>query len=76
MGGHGSSIESYKAARQRSKVAAKVLMDHAEDGKKVVLVAHGLLNRQIMINLKKQGWKVVRNGGSHYLATNLLVKMN
>ena len=75
MGANKKDIESKKEANQRAQQAAQKLIDHATKQNKVILVAHGLLNRSLVKNLKKQGWTLVRKGGSKYLATSLLVRI-
>ena len=67
--------ESFADARRRAQEAAQVLVNASEDKSKVALVAHGLLNRYIKENLEDMGWHVVRDGGSGYLGTTMLVKL-
>ncbi|MBC3538347.1 histidine phosphatase family protein [Rufibacter sediminis] len=67
--------ESFAEARKRAKAAARTLADASEEKTNVALVAHGLLNRYIQENLEKMGWHVVRNGGTGYLGTTILVKL-
>ena len=76
LGVNDAAIESYKEAKRRAQEASEKLIQYAEEDPKVVLVAHGFLNRQLVKNLKKKGWTLVRKGGSDYLATSLLVKIN
>lgn len=68
-------IESFSEARERARRAAQILAEASEQNPKVVLVAHGFLNRYIKKNLEKMGWKVVRDGGSNYFATTILAKI-
>ena len=74
MGMNKKGIESFHKAKSRSRLATDRLEELAEHDKKVILVAHGFLNRHLVKNLKKRGWSVVRNGGNVYLATWLLVR--
>ncbi|AMM52766.1 alpha-ribazole phosphatase [Rufibacter sp. DG15C] len=67
--------ESFADARLRARKAASILDEATEEKSNVALVAHGLLNRYIQENLEKKGWRVVRNGGSGYLGTTILVKI-
>ena len=69
------NIESFADARERARKVAKQLAEASEDNSKVVLVAHGFLNRYVKQNLEDMGWRVVRDGGNGYLATTILVKI-
>ena len=68
--------ESFSDARQRAQDAAQTLSNASDSNSKVALVAHGLLNRYIKENLEDMGWHVVRDGGSGYLGTTILVKID
>lgn len=74
LGLNDRNIENQKKARIRARLAAEKLVDLANKESRVVLVAHGLLNKSVKKNLKKMGWRVVRKGGSKYLATWVLVR--
>ncbi|MFD1185845.1 histidine phosphatase family protein [Pontibacter rugosus] len=67
--------ESFADARKRARKAAQVLAKATDEKPEVVLVAHGLLNRYIEQNLKDMGWYVVQDGGSGYLSTTILAKI-
>lgn len=71
-----NGIESFADARERARKTAEQLAEASEEKPKVVLVAHGFLNRYVKQNLKDMGWQVVRNGGNGYLATTILVKID
>lgn len=75
MGGNKKNIEGFKDAKKRAKEASQTLEEYASKDKKAVLVAHGFLNRYLLKNLQKQGWTLVRDGGSEYLAASLLVRV-
>lgn len=64
-------IESLRKARQRSKAVAEFL--HKEGAKKgrVVLVAHGFLNRLVHRRLRRHGWRQVRHKGHGFLAVSV-----
>jgi len=74
LGRHG--IESFGEAKKRAYKAAELLAKATEEKQKVVLVAHGFLNRYIKEDLEKMGWRVVKDGGSSYFATTVLVKID
>lgn len=67
-------IESFKAAKQRAHKVAEQLVSASKDNGKVVLVAHGFLNRYVEKDLEKMGWKLVQDGGHGYLSKQLLIK--
>ncbi|GAA4316538.1 histidine phosphatase family protein [Nibribacter koreensis] len=75
MGIDRQGAESFSDARKRAQLAAYTLAGATEENPNIALVAHGLLNRYIQENLEEQGWHVVRNGGSGYLGTTILVKV-
>lgn len=74
IGHHG--IESFADAKKRARKAAELLVKATEEKPKVVLVAHGFLNRYIREDLEEMGWRVVKDGGSNYFATTVLVKID
>ncbi len=75
MGIDRQGAESFSDARKRAQLAADTLAGATEENPNVALVGHGLLNRYVQENLEEQGWHVVRNGGSGYLGTTILVKV-
>lgn len=74
-GGKKKGIESFSDAKKRAKEAANILASASEGNQKVMLTAHGFLNRYIKKNLKKMGWKVVEDTGNGYFGTTILVKV-
>ncbi len=74
MGQNDFGIESFKEAKLRTQKAAQILIEHAERDQKVILVAHGFLNRFLAKELQNRGWQWVRNGGNDYLSVQVLVK--
>lgn len=75
LGFNEEGVESFEEARDRARAGAMTLATHAERHDKVILVAHGFLNRYIKKYLKDMGWEVVRDGGSDYLAATILAKI-
>lgn len=63
--GHALDGESVSEARVRAAAAAQKLHDAAES-QKVYLAAHGWFNRMLRTELRKLGWKCVRDGGDNY----------
>lgn len=74
LGNH--DMESFADAKKRAGKAAELLAKATEEKPKVVLVAHGFLNRYIRQDLEEMGWRVVKDGGSGYFATTVLVKID
>ncbi len=65
LNGHALNGENVKEARQRAADAAAILHQASEAGK-VYLAAHGWFNRMLRPELKKLGWRCVRDGGDRY----------
>ena len=62
--GYDKNGESLHDAKLRAKAGAKKLMALSENGKRVTLLGHGLMNRLIGKELLKQGWKAQGKMGS------------
>jgi broad specificity phosphatase PhoE len=75
LGLNQKDIESFRQAKVRASQAAQHLIQEAEKTGIAVLVAHGFLNAFIKRALRKQGWKVVINGGSKYVGVTRLEKL-
>jgi hypothetical protein len=54
--------------------AAKLLADAAQDGRDVVLAAHGWFNRMLRRPLVKAGWRCTRDGGDAYWSYRIYEK--
>lgn len=75
-GGKKKGIETFSQARKRARQAAHTLDDASAQNPKVLLTAHGMVNRYIKKNLEKMGWRVVADTGSDYFGTTILVKVD
>lgn len=75
LGRNKSDIECFSDAKKRAKRAAYELAAAAKHNPKVLLTAHGMLNRYIKKELKKLGWEVVEDTGNGYFGTTILVKI-
>lgn len=73
--GKSNGIETFSDAKKRAQEAADMLVNASEKNPKVLLTAHGFLNRYIKKDLKKKGWKVVADTGNNYFGTTILVKV-
>lgn len=65
LNGHALDGESVGEAKLRAVRAAELLHEVSEAGK-VYLAAHGWFNRMIRPELKKLGWRCVKDGGDGY----------
>lgn len=75
LGINREGVESFQEAKARARLGAEKLNSLSEKNPKIVLVAHGFLNRYISKYLQEMGWEVVRDGGSNYFATTILAKI-
>jgi broad specificity phosphatase PhoE len=75
IGLHSSDIPSLRSEKSRAAMDAELLGEAAMQHGKVILVAHGFLNKYIIRNLKKNGWDHSYNGGNDYLAVQVLTKI-
>jgi broad specificity phosphatase PhoE len=75
IGLHSSEIPGFKSEKSRAGSDARMLEKAARENKKVILVAHGFLNKYILKYLKRNGWDHSYNGGNDYLAVQVLTKI-
>jgi len=66
--GYSGSVESYKAARQRAKLAAQRLVSLSEQGTGM-LVGHGIMNKMIARELRRLGWQAEKHASSRHWST-------
>jgi broad specificity phosphatase PhoE len=71
---HTEGQETYAQAKARSLKAAQTLAALAEEGRDVLVLAHGFFNHMIGADLKRMGWKLVRNEGYRYWSTRRFEK--
>jgi len=72
---HSSQVPSLSWQKERSREVAGRLDQLAAKEKRVVLVAHGFLNRYTIRYLKKDGWRHSFDGGYDYLNVQVLSKI-
>ena len=65
---------SYKYIKQSLEIYSKELISYAENHGKAVVVAHGVLNHELIKILKKEGWKFEHRDGYGNLSVNCMVK--
>ena len=64
---------TFRNEMQRLEVFADELTAFAASHQRTVVVAHGMVNRQLKKILKQKGWRLVENDGHKNLAVNKLV---
>lgn len=68
--GHHGGQESRRQAEARARDAARQLVDAAEAGQEVLVLAHGFFNTMVGLELKKLGWRCAeKDRGFKYWAT-------
>ncbi|MBT3243287.1 MAG: hypothetical protein HN352_09055 [Bacteroidetes bacterium] len=65
---------SYNQRKTNLKEFSKELVAHAEENGISIVIAHGMVNLELIRILKKQGWKFEQKEGLSNLAVNCLVK--
>jgi hypothetical protein len=75
IGLHSDDIPSFRSERNRAKSGGNILEMAASENNKIILVAHGFLNKYIVKYLKENGWDHSYQGGNDYLAVQVLTKI-
>ena len=76
IGLHSSTVASFQSEKSRAKSVSELLDKAARENKKVILVAHGLLNKYIVRYLKKNGWDHSYDGGNDYLSVQVMSQID
>jgi broad specificity phosphatase PhoE len=63
---HHEGQETLAEAKQRAKRAATGLAEMARDGRDVLVLAHGFFNGMIGYELRRLGWRCVKDQGFNY----------
>lgn len=63
---HHEDQESRAQAQVRADAAATTLIDLADRGEDVLVVAHGFFNAMVGVALKRRGWRCTRDQGFNY----------
>ena len=66
--------ESFKDGKKRAKQAVDFIEYKSNQNRQVILVTHGFLNRTIRKEMKKRGWKIIKNEGHKNLGATILQK--
>jgi len=69
MGTNGKGKENYQRRKKELRVYSQKLMEYASTHEITIVVAHGMVNRELKMILKEQGWKP----GNHYDFSTLSV---
>jgi hypothetical protein len=75
LGLHSIQVPSFRTEKSRAKNDAWILEMAALENKKIILIAHGFLNKYIVKYLKKNGWDHSYNGGNDYLTVQVMTKI-
>ena len=65
---------TYKQRKQDLENYSNELITFAETHEKTAVVAHGVVNRELIRILKRKGWKIVNRDGNGNLSVNCLIK--
>jgi len=65
---------TYRQRKQDLEIYSNEIITYAETHGKSVVVAHGVVNRELIKILKKKGWKFEHRDGYGNLSVNCLVK--
>ena len=65
---------SYKQRKKDLEIYSDELITYAETNGKSIVVAHGMVNRELRKILKKKGWKFENRDGNGNLSVNCMVK--
>ncbi len=67
-------VSIYKYRKQNLEDYSDEIVNYAEKHGKAVVVAHGILNSELIKILKKKGWKFEQKDGFRNLSVNCMVK--
>lgn len=68
------TIPTYRQRKKSLEIYSEEIIDFAERHGKCIIVAHGVVNREVIRILKKKGWKFEDEGGYGNLSVNCLKK--
>ena len=68
------NVPTYRQRKRNLKEYSDEIITYAEKHGKSVVVAHGMLNRELIRILKKKGWKLEQKDGFGNLSVNCMVK--
>lgn len=74
LGNSISKKPSYRKRKEDLEIFVDEIIEYAEKNGKSVVVAHGMLNRELIRILKKRGWEFENKDGLGNLSVNCLVK--
>jgi broad specificity phosphatase PhoE len=70
--GFSKNGESFKDAKLRSKLAADILEQTANDTRSVLHVGHGIMNHLLIKELRRRKWLVKGHTGEKYWSYTVL----
>jgi broad specificity phosphatase PhoE len=68
------SIPTYRQRKQSLENYSEEIINYAEQHGKCIIVAHGVVNRELIRILKKKGWEFEDKDGFGNLSVNCLKK--
>ncbi len=71
-GNNNDSLPTYRERKQNLDVFSEELINYAERNGKCIVVAHGVVNRELIRILKKKGWEYDQKEGYGNLSVNCL----
>ncbi|ECK0672200.1 hypothetical protein FQU54_25305 [Salmonella enterica subsp. diarizonae] len=72
--GYDKNVESYRLAKPRSALAATKLIALSEAHSPVLLMGHGIINRMIGSQLKREGFNKINVIGKSYWRSDIYEK--
>ncbi len=66
--------QTYKERKENLEIYSEEIITYAETHGKSIVVAHGMINRELIKILQKKGWKFEKKDGNGNLSVNCLVK--
>lgn len=73
-GANDDQVMSYQERKRKLKIFSEELITYAEQYGTGIVVAHAVVNRELIRILKMQGWKLEHREGYENLSVNCLVK--
>lgn len=74
MGANDNDIPSYRERKRKLECFSEEIIAYSEIHGSGIVIAHAVLNRELIRILKKRGWKLEHREGYENLSVNCLVK--
>lgn len=73
-GNNKGTHQSYSERILKLEIFAEEIIKYAEENGKSVIIAHGMINRELIKILKNKGWQLEQRDGLGNLSVNCLIK--